>query len=338
MAKRKKKISDRLEAIKEMQDQLSEDKELLSQSVEFDAMEQMMSGDEDNEDKTEFVPINEISFKVSDEPVSIPDLAGTEEDKTIVTSSSDQGEGPTLVVADDSTHRDIQVPSVSIPIQEEKVSYGDVYENHASPDVSVESVDSILRQSEQLRIAQEKINDLEYEIEEIRRENDELVTAAETFKNLSEGYYSELEKIKSEVADIRKMSEQEVSILKESLSSRDKQLKVLKQENTELKSKVEMNFKHIRKRERDLEYRLELAKVEETALLKTKDKSILELRRKMDKLMQETDVYREKSKEHYRQLQEQQQTVRSVIRALRIALTRLEGDFGVDLEMFKKAE
>ena len=36
--------------------------------------------------------------------------------------------------------------------------------------------------------------------------------------------------------------------------------------------------------------------------------------------------------------QQQQQTVRSVVRALRIALTRLEGDFGVDLETFKKAE
>jgi predicted nucleic acid-binding Zn-ribbon protein len=108
--------------------------------------------------------------------------------------------------------------------------------------------------------------------------------------------------------------------------------------NADLKSKVEANFKQIRKRERDLEYRLELIKAEEATLLKTKDKTILDLRRRIDKLDQEMQAYRDKNKEHFDKLQQQQQTVRGVVRALRIALTRLEGDFGVDFEVLKKAE
>jgi len=141
-----------------------------------------------------------------------------------------------------------------------------------------------------------------------------------------------------EIVDSRETATQEIRILKDTLLDKERQAHELKQSNADLKSKVETNFKQIRKRERDLEYRLELAKVEETTLLKSKDKTILELRRRIDKLEQEMEAYREKNKEHYQKLQQQQQTVRGVVRALRIALTRLEGDFGVDFEVLKKAE
>lgn len=313
MAKRKKKLSDKLESMKS--DELSSTgvDDLLNEEVEFDG-------------------------EVTEKADSMVDAAELE--SVAGASPSDKtSEGATAVVVhDESTYRDIQAHK-STDKDSEKVSYGDVYEvDQANESMRVESVESLLKQSEHLRVAQEKINELESELEDMRRENDELVTAADTFKNLSEDYYAQLEKIKSEMADVKDLSAQEVRILKESLAIRDKQLNELKQTNADLKAKVETNFKHIRKRERDLEYRLELAKVEETALLKTKDKTILELRRKIDKIDQEMSAYRDKNKEHYQQLQEQQQTVRSVVRALRIALTRLEGDFGVDLEVYKKAE
>jgi chromosome segregation ATPase len=221
----------------------------------------------------------------------------------------------------------------------EKVSYGDVYKVDPSQgDVSGQSVEGILKQSEHLRLAQEKINELENELEELRRENDEIMTVADTFKALSEEYYEQMEKLKEGLIDSRETAQQENRILKDTLQEKDKQLFELKQVNADLKSKVEANFKQIRKRERDLEYRLELIKAEEATLLKTKDKTILDLRRRVDKLDQEMQAYRDKNKEHFDKLQQQQQTVRGVVRALRIALTRLEGDFGVDFEVLKKAE
>lgn len=250
-----------------------------------------------------------------------------EAEKTAIASSSPDSE---------STLREITAGR-QLPRDMEKVSYGDVYESEEATSTK-NSVGGLLKHVEQLRVSQEKINDLETEIEDLRRENDEILSAADTFKVLSEDYYEQLEKLKIEMLESRETSMQENKILKDSLVEREKLVHELKQSNADLKSKVETNFKQIRKRERDLEYRLEMAKVEETTLLKSKDKSILELRRKVDKLEQEMEAYREKNKEHYQKLQQQQQTVRGVVRALRIALTRLEGDFGVDFEVLKKAE
>jgi hypothetical protein len=238
---------------------------------------------------------------------------------------------------DDVTYREVTAGRNNR--DKEKISYGDVYKSDSATDGgSGESVGGLLKQSENLRLAQDKINDLENELEELRRDNDELMSVADTFKALSEEYYEQMERLKTDLVDSRETAQQENRILKDTLQEKDKQLHELKQTNADLKSKVEANFKQIRKRERDLEYRLELVKAEEATLLKTKDKTILELRRRIDKLDQEMEAYREKNKEHYEKLQQQQQTVRAVVRALRIALTRLEGDFGVDFEVLKKAE
>ncbi len=234
---------------------------------------------------------------------------------------------------DESTH--VEITAGRENRDREKVSYGDVYKLDTP---SEEPAGGMLNNMEHLRLAQEKINNLEDEVEELRRENDEIMSVADTFKALSEEYYEQMEKLKSGLVDSRETATQENRILKDTLQEKDKQIHELKQTNSDLKSKVEANFKQIRKRERDLEYRLELLKAEEATLLKTKDKTIIELRRKVDKLDQEMEVYREKNKEHYEKLQQQQQTVRAVVRALRIALTRLEGDFGVDFEILKKAE
>ena len=263
----------------------------------------------------------------------------SEEDGTAVLSEIRhlKNEEESFKNREDLTHREITAGRELN--NKEKVSYGDVHKMESQSDEGAHgSVEGLLKQAEHLRLAQEKINDLENELEELRRENDEIMSVADTFKTLSEEYYENMERLKADLGDSRDTAQQENRILKDTLQEKDRQLYELKQANADLKSKVEANFKQIRKRERDLEYRLELIKAEEATLLKTKDKSILELRRRIDKMDQEMEAYREKNKEHYEKLQQQQQTVRGVVRALRIALTRLEGDFGVDFEVLKKAE
>ena len=222
----------------------------------------------------------------------------------------------------------------------EKVSYGDVYENdslHLNGSPS-ETVDGLLKKSEHLRIAQEKINDLENEVEDLRKQNHELANDAESIASLNESYSAQIENLKMELTHVKLTLGEEAKILRHSMYEKERTIAELKQTNGDLKSKVEHNFKSIRKRERDLEYRLELAKVDEAALLKSKDKMILDLRRELEKKDQEKTAFERKNKEHFQKIQEQQQTVRTVVRALRIALTRLEGDFGVDFEVLKKAE
>lgn len=325
MKSKKNKVSRKLESLKE-DESLAEDQNLLDEDIGFDKDEGSGSAEAEPPPKRDSTQVYVTGGDYDEGTAVLPE------------HSKDGHTMPVAVAGDsnETTHREITAGR-NTQAEVEKVSYGDVYENDGNGP-RTDTVEGLLKQTEHLRLAQEKINDLESEIEDLRRENDELLSAADTFKVLSEDYHEQLERLKIELVESREISSQELKILKESLVDRDRQANELKQTNADLKAKVETNFKQIRKRERDLEYRLELVKVEEATLLKTKDKSILELRRKVDKLEQEMEAYRDKNKEHYQKLQQQQQTVRGVVRALRIALTRLEGDFGVDLEVLKKAE
>jgi hypothetical protein len=341
MKRKKNKLSDKLDSLKEGIT-LPDSDNLLDEEIAFEVedktqmtSEEDVSGAVENSmimENTEASEVASTRVMVQGEATSvIPSYDSDKDDSSQTYSSSSGADG----ASDESTFRDVNMGREALT---EKVSYGDVYEPEDTSAGGDQSVGGMLKHVEHLRLAQDKINDLEAEIEELRRENDDLLSAADTFKVLSEDYYEQMDRLKVEVAEGRETGLQENRILKDSLLEREKQVNELKQINADLKSKVETNFKQIRKRERDLEYRLEMAKVEETTLLKSKDKSILELRRKIDKLEQEMEAYRDKNKEHYEKLQRQQQTVRGVVRALRIALTRLEGDFGVDFEVLKKAE
>ena len=335
MKSQKNKLLKKLEGLKK--------KEVTTVALSDDPMEQEIPFE--REDKTEITssssekpPLDDASVASAPQPFALPFLQKKDDEGTAVLSQVKpfQPEKSVYRNNDDATYREITAGRNNS--DKEKVSYGDVYKTESLSDESSESVGGLLKQSEHLRLAQNKINELENELEDLRRENDEIMSAAETFKALSEEYFEHMEKLKSDLVDSRETGHQENRILRETLQDKDKEINELLQTNSDLKSKVEANFKQIRKRERDLEYRLELVKAEEATLLKTKDKTILDLRRRIDKLDQEMEAYREKNKEHYEKLQQQQQTVRAVVRALRIALTRLEGDFGVDFEVLKKAE
>ncbi len=287
------------------------------------------------DDKTEASGGKNLNTQLDAASVPSAPLSFGVDEGTAVISQVKSMKATRVVQRDNEESTHVEITAGRVNNDKEKVSYGDVYKLDTP---SEEPAGGMLNHMEHLRLAQEKINDLENEVEDLRRENDEIMSVADTFKALSEEYYEQMEKLKSGLIDSRETATQENRILKDTLQDKEKQIIELKQTNSDLKSKVEANFKQIRKRERDLEYRLELVKAEEATLLKTKDKTIIELRRKIDKLDQEMEVYREKNKEHYEKLQQQQQTVRAVVRALRIALTRLEGDFGVDFEILKKAE
>ena len=196
------------------------------------------------------------------------------------------------------------------------------------------SVESTLKQSEHLRIAQNKINSLEEELEKLRRENEELASAGETFKRINEEYYASIESLKMKVGDQKQTYGQELELLRKIGQSKDKQIVELKQQIDDLNSRIDNNFRRVRKREKDLEHRLEIAKIEEAAVVKSKDQLILDLKRRIDEISSESDNFRKKSQENYKELQKKQQVVRGVIRALRIALTKLEGDdesdFGIE--------
>ena len=182
-----------------------------------------------------------------------------------------------------------------------------------------------LAQSENLRIAQQRILDLEKEIERFRSENEKLVTAGETIRKKADELLAKNEAMESKYnLDVSSLTE-EKGLLKKSLVFKDNEIDKLKDQLEEMKLRLNTTLQKIRVRERELENRLELVKMESTALVHNKDEIILELKRQMDQVSLELDNYQHKGQELNKQLNAKQEIFNRTIKALRIALTMLEG-------------
>lgn len=182
------------------------------------------------------------------------------------------------------------------------------------------------KQSEHLRIAQKKMNDMEEKLTKLSRENEDIASAAETYKKLNDEYFNTIENLKSKLTNQKQMYSQEIELLKKINRAREKEIHEYKQQIEDYELRVKNDFQRVRKREKELEHRLEIAKMDEAAVIKNKDQMILDLKKRVDEISNESDNFRRKSQENYKEFHKKQQTVRSVIRVLRIAITKLEGD------------
>lgn len=189
-----------------------------------------------------------------------------------------------------------------------------------------DSSDAVLKQSENLRLAQAKINELEQELERLRRENEGLSSAGETLRRRTDELLARAEQLECQTRETQKIADEEKKVLRGQMQSRDRENSQLKARLEELEVRLDSNFKRIRVRERELEHRLEIVKMESATLIGTKDKMILELKRQIDQLTHESEHGKVKTQELFSQFKEKQETIRRVVRALRIALTILEGD------------
>lgn len=183
-----------------------------------------------------------------------------------------------------------------------------------------------LAQSENLRIAQTRILELEQEVERIRQENEQLAAAGETLRKRADEHASKLENALSKAERDRENYQQEKELLTESLEAKTKEMEELNLKIDELEMRLSTNIQKIRVRERELENRLELVKMESQALVRNKDEIILDLKRQLDQVNLELDNYRNKGHELNKQLADKQDMLRRTVKALRIALSMLEGD------------
>lgn len=186
------------------------------------------------------------------------------------------------------------------------------------------SQDASLVQAENLKIAQQRILEMEREVEKLRGENEELSSAALIVKNKMEDYQGQIRKMENEKQEILESSKNELMILKGNLQYKEIEYSRIKNKNEELEIRIKADLKKIRVRERELENRLELLRAEKSALLKSKDEQILELKRKNDYLQGELDNFREKILELNKTIDLNSDQFKRTVRALRIALSNLE--------------
>jgi hypothetical protein len=190
--------------------------------------------------------------------------------------------------------------------------------------------DASLAQAETLKLAQERIKELEKEVDQLRQDNDDLASAGEIITQKMEDYQGRVVRLEKEKNEISTQLKNEVLIIKGHLQYKDNELSKSRTKIEELDLRIKTDFKKIRVRERELENRLELVRAEKQALMRSKDEKILELQRKLDQMKSELDLYRTKVQDLNKSMEEQQDQMRKTVRALRVAMSNLENDSPLD--------
>lgn len=181
-----------------------------------------------------------------------------------------------------------------------------------------------LQQAATLDLAQARINELTEEKERLEEEVRLLVSAGSIAKRQEDEMQAKLYEAERVKNDVLQMAELEMKILKESLMDKDREFNKLKKKLDEMDGRMHNDLKKVRVRERELENRLELARMEKSALVRTKDESILDLKRKLDEYASNLEQEKHKSAELQRKIDAQQDQLGRTVRALRVALTNLE--------------
>ena len=186
--------------------------------------------------------------------------------------------------------------------------------------------EAALAQSESLRIAQGRLLELEAEIERLRIQNEELGAAAETLRRRADELLAINNRREADYQNAMSSFEQEKNILNSGREAMGRDVEQQRRKNEELELRISSNIQKIRVRERELENRLELIKMESQALIRSKDDMILDLKRQIDQLNMELNNYRAKNQELNRQTTDKQEMLRRTVKALRLALSMLEGE------------
>ncbi len=256
-----------------------------------------------------------------------PDATEVEADVFDKTEASDPSLPPVLNDVEETIPMPSQVDSITneeVRRERERASVGRFVGMRSGGATS--STEAALAQSESLRIAQTRILDLEKELERLRLQNEELGAAGETLRRRADELLAECGQIRGEMDHAASIHDQERKILAASKEALQKDVEGLRRKNDELELRISTNIQRVRVRERELENRLELVKMESSAVIRTKDESILELKRQIDQINIELNNYRLKNQELNRLSNDKQEMLRRTVKALRLALSMLEGE------------
>ncbi len=188
------------------------------------------------------------------------------------------------------------------------------------------NVEASLKQSEYLRVAQKRITELEKNLDTLRSENEQLSTAAIILQKKYETAVSKIENIEKQNRNNHEILKEEKTLLENIVNERNREKTQLESKNEELQSRLQEKLNGVRIRERELENRLELLKLEGQVALTSKDEMILDLRYKLDQLANELENYKTRGKDLNANLQTYKDQIRRTVKALRLALTMLEGE------------
>lgn len=198
----------------------------------------------------------------------------------------------------------------------------------------------VFSEGEAVRL-QATIRQLREEREELLKEIQDLKKENKVVEQENLGLKAELDEAKIEISILKKRHSTEMDEMKYRLRISDEKklyaeekARKLQKEFDRLQSKVRMDFNHIKQREKELESQLELVKMDSESQVQSRDKKILELKRKIDQLefnMENIVIREQKSRDDKMRLEER---LERIMKTLRGSIEVLEDD--IDFEGNKR--
>ena len=181
------------------------------------------------------------------------------------------------------------------------------------------------------------IKQLREEREDLLKQITDLKTSVRLAESENLGLRAELDELKIEKSIMKKRSQQEFEEMRYSLKLADEKRDIFEErsrkvqkEFDKLNHKVRIDFNTVKQREKELEGQLELLKMDSRSQVESRDKKILELKRKIDALefnMENAHIKEQKSKEDKVKLEEK---LHKVMKTLRSSIKVMEDDLEVE--------
>lgn len=205
-------------------------------------------------------------------------------------------------------------------------------EGHLSITAEADRVPPSFNESEAIRL-QATIRQLREEREELLKE----ISTTNREKKLTDqdnlGLKAELDEAKIEISILKKRHSNEVDEMKYRLRLSDEKklfseekARKLQKEFDRLQQKVRIDFNQIKQREKELESQLELVKMDSEGQVQSRDKKILDLKRKIDQLefnMENIVIREQKSRDDKMRVEER---LERIMKTLRGSIEVLEDD------------
>ena len=193
---------------------------------------------------------------------------------------------------------------------------------------------------------------LQATIRQLREERDQLlgeIKEAKSEKKVLEqenlGLKAELDEAKIEISIMKKRHGDEIDEMKYRLRIGDEKRmiseeksKKLQKEFDRLQQRVRVDFNQIKQREKELESKLELVKMDSESQVRSRDQKILELKRKIDQLefnMENAVIKEQKSKDDKQKLEDR---LHKIMKTLRGSIELLEEDLDFEEELKKRMD
>ena len=193
-----------------------------------------------------------------------------------------------------------------------------------------------LIQSESLRVAQDKIKELEEELIQIRKHNESVLSASEILKSNNVSLKQDLENIEHKNNEQKNSFKEEKEILMSALSSAKENIDKLKAKNKELDKKISGYFYNLRNRESSLEGRIEILKMENSILQREKDNKILKFKKDIENNKYKMESLHKENQELKALLRKLKDSSSRAVSALRATVFNLEGAKEPDNTIFTK--